>query len=239
LTPTTQRVDLYQLHRIDPKVPLAEQLGELVLLQQEGKIRHIGLSEVSVAEIEQARGLADIVSVQNLCNLANRQAEDHRGSLTSWPCSSRAATCWRTRALASRTLLVTASASSGVGLAPYFGMVLPAAVLLGMTSAVAQLLVAFVAHLEGLEIISPATGMVAWEAQRDRAENTVVRTAPTAASTPPLSIARPAARTALASCCGAWWREQAAGEAADRRRADRQRDGAEWPAIEVLSTSGS
>ncbi|MEU9207078.1 aldo/keto reductase [Streptomyces sp. NPDC048415] len=71
-----ERIDLYQLHRIDPKVPLAEQLGELVLLQQEGKIQHIGLSEVTVEQIEQARQIADIVSVQNLYNLANRSAED-------------------------------------------------------------------------------------------------------------------------------------------------------------------
>ncbi|MEV0454682.1 aldo/keto reductase [Catellatospora methionotrophica] len=70
------RIDLYQLHRIDEQVPLEDQLGELVLLQQEGKIRHIGLSEVTVAQIEQARKLAPIVSVQNLYNLANRSAED-------------------------------------------------------------------------------------------------------------------------------------------------------------------
>lgn len=70
------RIDIFQLHRIDPKVPLAEQLGELVLLQQEGKIRHIGLSEVSVAQIQQARELAEIVSVQNLYNIAQRDAED-------------------------------------------------------------------------------------------------------------------------------------------------------------------
>lgn len=71
-----ERIDLFQLHRIDPKVPLAEQLGELVLLQQEGKIRHIGLSEVTVEQIGQAREIADIVSVQNLYNLADRRAED-------------------------------------------------------------------------------------------------------------------------------------------------------------------
>ncbi|MEV4413610.1 aldo/keto reductase [Catellatospora sp. NPDC049609] len=71
-----ERIDLYQLHRIDAKVPLEDQLGELVLLQQEGKIRHIGLSEVSVAQIEQSRALATIVSVQNLYNIANRSAED-------------------------------------------------------------------------------------------------------------------------------------------------------------------
>jgi len=70
-----ERIDLLQLHRIDPKVPLEEQVGELVLLQQEGKIRHIGLSEVSVAEIERASTTARIVSVQNLYNVAKRDAE--------------------------------------------------------------------------------------------------------------------------------------------------------------------
>ncbi|TCB97998.1 oxidoreductase [Micromonospora zingiberis] len=69
-------IGLYQLHRIDPQVPLADQLGELVLLREEGKIRHIGLSEVTVEQIEQARQIAPIVSVQNLYNLANRKAED-------------------------------------------------------------------------------------------------------------------------------------------------------------------
>ncbi|MFG2784762.1 aldo/keto reductase [Streptomyces prunicolor] len=71
-----ERIDLYQLHRVDPKVPLADQVGELLLLQQEGKIRHIGLSEVTVKQIEEARRIADIVSVQNLYNLADRGAED-------------------------------------------------------------------------------------------------------------------------------------------------------------------
>ncbi|MGY2112703.1 aldo/keto reductase [Nocardia gipuzkoensis] len=70
------RIDLYQLHRIDPQVPLADQLGELVALQQEGKIRHIGLSQVSVEQLRQAREHATIASVQNLYNLANRADED-------------------------------------------------------------------------------------------------------------------------------------------------------------------
>lgn len=70
-----ERIDLLQLHRIDPKVPLEEQIGELKLLQDEGKIRHIGLSEVSVEEIEAANKIAKIVSVQNLYNLAKRDAE--------------------------------------------------------------------------------------------------------------------------------------------------------------------
>jgi pyridoxine 4-dehydrogenase len=71
-----ERIDLYQLHRIDSAVPLADQLGALVELQQEGKIRHIGLSEVSVEQVQQAREIADIVSVQNLYNLVMRKADD-------------------------------------------------------------------------------------------------------------------------------------------------------------------
>ncbi len=69
-------IDLYQLHRIDPKVPADETLGALKELQQAGKIRHIGLSEVSVAEIEHARGIVEVVSVQNEYNLANRKSEE-------------------------------------------------------------------------------------------------------------------------------------------------------------------
>ncbi|KJE25405.1 putative oxidoreductase, aryl-alcohol dehydrogenase like protein [Frankia torreyi] len=71
-----ERIDLYQLHRIDPATPVEESLGELRALQQEGKIRHIGLSEVSVAELAHARTLVPIVSVQNRYNLAYRTAED-------------------------------------------------------------------------------------------------------------------------------------------------------------------
>jgi aryl-alcohol dehydrogenase-like predicted oxidoreductase len=70
-----ERIELFQLHRIDRKVPLADQLGELVLLQQEGKIRHIGLSEVTVDQLVEAQQFATIASVQNLYNLANRSAE--------------------------------------------------------------------------------------------------------------------------------------------------------------------
>ena len=70
-----EQIDLYQLHRIDPAVPLEDQVGELKDLQDEGKIRHLGLSEVSVEELEAARAIAPIVSVQNLYNLANRQSE--------------------------------------------------------------------------------------------------------------------------------------------------------------------
>jgi len=68
-------IDLFQLHRIDAKVPLEEQVGELATLQQEGKIRHIGLSEVDVSQLEDAQNTAKIVSVQNLFNLTNRSAE--------------------------------------------------------------------------------------------------------------------------------------------------------------------
>jgi aryl-alcohol dehydrogenase-like predicted oxidoreductase len=70
------RIDLYQLHRIDPDTPVEDSLGELRALQEEGKIRHIGLSEVSVAELTHARTLVDVVSVQNRYNLVHRTAED-------------------------------------------------------------------------------------------------------------------------------------------------------------------
>jgi aryl-alcohol dehydrogenase-like predicted oxidoreductase len=70
-----ERIDLQQLHRIDPQVPLEDQLGEFVLLQQEGKIRHIGLSEVSVAQLQAAQEITPIASVQNMYNLAHRRAQ--------------------------------------------------------------------------------------------------------------------------------------------------------------------
>ncbi|RVX38456.1 aryl-alcohol dehydrogenase-like predicted oxidoreductase [Nonomuraea polychroma] len=71
-----ERIDLLQLHRIDPQVPLEEQVGELKALQDEGKIANVGLSEVSVEELERARGIVDIVTVQNRYNLTNRFSED-------------------------------------------------------------------------------------------------------------------------------------------------------------------
>jgi pyridoxine 4-dehydrogenase len=71
-----ERIDLWQLHRIDPKVPVEESLGVIKKLQQQGKIRHVGLSEVKPHEIDRARKVVDIVSVQNLYNLGDRQHED-------------------------------------------------------------------------------------------------------------------------------------------------------------------
>ena len=68
-------IDLFQLHRIDPKVPLEDQVGELKKLQDEGTIRHIGLSEVTVEELQAAQEIAPIVSVQNLYNVAKRDSE--------------------------------------------------------------------------------------------------------------------------------------------------------------------
>ena len=70
-----EAIDLFQLHRIDAEVPLEEQVGELANLQTEGKIRHIGLSEVDVDQLEDAQKTATIVSVQNLFNLTARDAE--------------------------------------------------------------------------------------------------------------------------------------------------------------------
>ncbi|MGD0741626.1 MAG: aldo/keto reductase [Terracidiphilus sp.] len=71
-----ERVDLYQLHRIDPRTPLEESLGALHRMQEQGKIRHIGLSEVTPAEIEDAEKIVPIVSVQNRYSLADRRHEE-------------------------------------------------------------------------------------------------------------------------------------------------------------------
>lgn len=70
------RIDLYQLHRIDPKVPADDQLGTLKDLQAEGKIKHIGLSQVSVRQIEHAQTIIPIVSVQNRYSITDRGSED-------------------------------------------------------------------------------------------------------------------------------------------------------------------
>ena len=85
------RIDLYQLHRIDPKVPAEESLGALKDLQAQGKIRHIGLSEVTPAEIERASKVVPIVSVQNEYNITDRKSEkalafceDHNIAFIPW-----------------------------------------------------------------------------------------------------------------------------------------------------------
>ena len=69
-------IDLYQLHRIDPEVPVEDQLGTFKDFQSEGKIKHVGLSEVSVEQIKHARKIVPIVSVQNRYSVADRAAED-------------------------------------------------------------------------------------------------------------------------------------------------------------------
>jgi pyridoxine 4-dehydrogenase len=70
-----ERIDLYQLHRIDPKVPADEQFATLREFQREGKVRHVGLSEVAVSDIERARRIVPIASVQNKYNLFDREWE--------------------------------------------------------------------------------------------------------------------------------------------------------------------
>ena len=70
-----ERIDLYQLHAPDPRVPFMDSVGALAQAQRAGKIRHIGLSNVDVAQLEEARKLVDIVSVQNEYNLGNRESE--------------------------------------------------------------------------------------------------------------------------------------------------------------------
>ena len=69
-------IDLFQLHRVDPRVPMEESLGALTDLQREGKIRHIGISQTSVDEYEKAKKTAAVVSVQNLYNVEDRSSED-------------------------------------------------------------------------------------------------------------------------------------------------------------------
>ena len=71
-----ERIELYQLHRIDPRTPIEESLGALRRMQEQGKIRHIGLSEVTPAEIDAARKIVPIVSVQNRYSLADRRHEE-------------------------------------------------------------------------------------------------------------------------------------------------------------------
>ncbi len=90
------RIDLYQLHTVDPKVPLADSIGALVDLQREGKIRHIGVSNVNLTQLEEARRLATIVSVQNRYNIEDRTHEgvvdactrDHLAFMPWYPLSA-------------------------------------------------------------------------------------------------------------------------------------------------------
>jgi pyridoxine 4-dehydrogenase len=77
-----ERLDLLQLHRIDPAVPLDDQIGALRHLQFEGKVRHVGLSEVTVEQLEQARRVVGVVSVQNRYNLTDREHDDVLGYCT-------------------------------------------------------------------------------------------------------------------------------------------------------------
>jgi pyridoxine 4-dehydrogenase len=70
------RIDLYQLHRIDPAYPAEDQIGTFAELQKEGKIKHIGLSEVNVAQVKHAQSLVDIATVQNRYSVADRASED-------------------------------------------------------------------------------------------------------------------------------------------------------------------
>ena len=98
-----ERLDLWQLHRIDAKVPVEESLGAIKKLQAAGKIRFVGLSEVSVEEIKQARKVVEIVSVQNQYNLSNRKSEAvleycEKRALRSFRGSRWRRASWRSRA---------------------------------------------------------------------------------------------------------------------------------------------
>lgn len=74
-----ERIDLYQLHWVDPKVPIEESVGELARLRTEGKVRHIGLSNVSLAELQRAQAIAPVVSVQNPYSVIDRASDDVLG----------------------------------------------------------------------------------------------------------------------------------------------------------------
>jgi pyridoxine 4-dehydrogenase len=71
-----ERIDLYQLHTVDPRVPVEDSVGALAELQEEGKIRHIGVSNVSGEQLDRARSIAEIVSVQNRYNLSDRRSQE-------------------------------------------------------------------------------------------------------------------------------------------------------------------
>jgi pyridoxine 4-dehydrogenase len=71
-----ERIDLYQLHRVDPQVPLEDSMGELARLQKEGKIRHVGVSNMTLPELERARRVVKVVSVQNRYNVADRSSDE-------------------------------------------------------------------------------------------------------------------------------------------------------------------
>jgi aryl-alcohol dehydrogenase-like predicted oxidoreductase len=70
------RIDLYQLHAVDPNVPLADSIGALKELQDDGKVRHVGVSNVTARQLEEARGIVEIVSVQNRYSLSDRKSQD-------------------------------------------------------------------------------------------------------------------------------------------------------------------
>ncbi len=74
-----ERIDLYQLHTVDPAVPIEDSVGALAELQEEGKIRHVGVCNVSVEELHRARSIVEVVSVQNRYNLSDRSSEDLLG----------------------------------------------------------------------------------------------------------------------------------------------------------------
>ena len=137
-----EQIPLFQLHRIDPQVPLEDQVGELKMLRDEGKIGHIGLSEVTVAEVKAAQAIAPIATVQNLYNLANREAED----------------------------LLDYSAASGIGFIPWFplatgGLARPGGPLESLAAAhkatPSQLALAWLLHRSPVMMPIPGTSSVA------------------------------------------------------------------------------
>jgi pyridoxine 4-dehydrogenase len=137
-----EQIPLFQLHRIDPQVPLEDQVGELKNLRDEGKIGYIGLSEVTVGELKAAQAIAPIATVQNLYNLADRSAED----------------------------LLDYAAASGIGFIPWFplatgGLVKPGGPLESLAKShkatPSQLALAWLLHRSPVVLPIPGTSSVA------------------------------------------------------------------------------
>lgn len=164
----TERVGLLQLHRIDPKVPVAEQVGALRELQLEGKIGHIGLSEVTTAQLTEARQTAEIASVQNRYNLFDR---DHESVLEACEATGIAFLPWRPVAAAADS----GQASALAGVATELGATAPQVLLAWLLARSPVVLpipgTASLAHLEENLV---AADLRLTDSQRQRLDRTAV-----------------------------------------------------------------
>jgi aryl-alcohol dehydrogenase-like predicted oxidoreductase len=172
----TERVGLLQLHRIDPKVPIAEQVGALRELQREGKIGHIGLSEVTPAQLAEARRTAEIASVQNRYNLLDR---DHEPVLEACEAAGIAFLPWRPVAAAADSDRASAHATVAT-VATEHGATAPQVMLAWLLARSPVLLpIPGTGSLAHLEDNVAAGGLRLTESQRQRLDRTCLPDAPT------------------------------------------------------------